>query len=77
MWVCVFISLGCIHGMELLDHMLTLFNSLRNCYQKLLPRVSLVVHWLRLCAPNAGAHVQSLLRELDPIKYLHAAVKSS
>ena len=39
--------------MELLDHMLTLFNSLRNCYQKLLPRASLVVHWLKLCITSA------------------------
>ena len=53
MGVYVFISLGCIHGMELLDHMLTLFNSLRNCYQKLLPRASLVVHWLELCITSA------------------------
>ena len=27
---------------------------------------SLVVQWLRLCAPNAGDPVQSLIRELDP-----------
>ena len=27
----------------------------------------LMVHWLRLCSPNAGgAQVQSLVRELDP-----------
>ena len=29
-------------------------------------RSSLVVRWLRLCAPNAGAQVLSLLKELDP-----------
>ena len=27
---------------------------------------SLVAQWLRLCAPNAGALVRSLVRELDP-----------
>ena len=27
---------------------------------------SLVVQWLRLCAPNAGGLDQSLVRELDP-----------
>ena len=27
---------------------------------------SLVVQWLRLRAPNSGARVQSLVRELDP-----------
>ena len=26
---------------------------------------SLVVQWLKLCAPNAGAQVQPLVRELD------------
>ena len=30
---------------------------------------SLVVQWLRLQAPNSGAQVQSLVRELDPICY--------
>ena len=29
--------------------------------------ISLVVQWLRLCVPNAGDWVQSLVRELDPI----------
>ena len=28
--------------------------------------ISLVVQWLRLQAPKAGALVQSLVRELDP-----------
>ena len=28
---------------------------------------SLVVQWLRLQAPNLGAQVRSLVRELDPI----------
>ena len=28
--------------------------------------LSLVVQWLRPCAPSAGAQVQSLVRELDP-----------
>ena len=27
---------------------------------------SLVVQWLRLCTPNAGAQVGSLVMELDP-----------
>ena len=27
---------------------------------------SLVVQWLRFCAPNAGAWVQFLVKELDP-----------
>ena len=27
---------------------------------------SLVVQWLALCTPNAGAQVPSLVRELDP-----------
>ena len=26
---------------------------------------SLVARWLRLCTPNAGAHIPSLVRELD------------
>ena len=30
---------------------------------------SLVVQWLRLQAPNSGAQVRSLVRELDPICY--------
>ena len=30
------------------------------------PGTSLVAQWLRLLAPNAGAHVRSLVRELDP-----------
>ena len=25
-----------------------------------------LVQWLRLCAPNAGAQIQSLVKELDP-----------
>ena len=29
-------------------------------------RTSLVVQWLRLCTPNAGAQVRPLLREPDP-----------
>ena len=29
-------------------------------------RASLVVQWLRLLAPKAGARVRSLIRELDP-----------
>ena len=28
--------------------------------------ISLVVQWLRFCAPSAGSQVQSLIRELDP-----------
>ena len=28
---------------------------------------SLVVQWLGLCAPDAGAPVQSLVRELNPM----------
>ena len=30
------------------------------------PETSLVVQQLRLHAPNAGARIQSLVRELDP-----------
>ena len=33
---------------------------------------SLVVQWLRLCTPNAGAWDRFLVRELDP----HAATKA-
>lgn len=32
-----------------------------------LQKLPLVVQWLRLHAPNAGAQVQSPIRELDPI----------
>ena len=30
-------------------------------------RTSLVVQWLRLCAPNAGSPGSILVRKLDPI----------
>ena len=33
--------------------------------KKILLGTSLVAQWLRLCAPNAGGRVQSLVRELD------------
>ena len=32
-------------------------------------RNSLVVQWLRLCAPLQGTQVRSLVRELDPTCY--------
>ena len=44
---------------------------------------SLVVQWVRLCAPNAGVQVQSLVRELDPSCFMlqlrspHAATERS
>ena len=31
------------------------------------PGTSLVARWLILCAPNAGAQVRSLVRQLDPM----------
>ena len=34
--------------------------------QKLYQGTSLVVQWLKLCTPIAGAQVQSLVRELHP-----------
>ena len=36
-------------------------------YLKQARGTSLVVQWLIVCAPNAGAQIQSLVRELDPI----------
>ena len=35
-------------------------------FKKFIRGTSLAVRWLRLCAPNAGGQVQSLVRELDP-----------
>ena len=34
-----------------------------------LPGTYLVIQWLRLCTPNAGSWIQSLVRELDPACY--------
>ena len=46
---------------------------------KLTLETSLVVRCLRVCTPNAGAWVQSLIRKLDPIcqnyKFQHSATK--
>ena len=38
---------------------------------------SLVVQWLRLCTLDAGSHVQSLVRELDPTCCNSDLVKTS
>ena len=39
---------------------------------------SLAVQWLRLCHPNPGGQVQSLVRDLDPTaRGLRATVKRS
>ena len=35
---------------------------------------SLVAQWMRLCAPNAGGWVRSLVRELDPTCMLQLRV---
>ena len=49
------------------------------CSKATLTGTSLVVHWLRLCAPSVGAGVQPLVRELDPtchsLGFAHAAAK--
>ena len=40
-----------------------------SCYSKTktkTSRTSLVVQWIRLCTPNAGGPVRSLIREIDP-----------
>ena len=37
-------------------------------FTKAIARTFLVVQWLRLHPPNAGAQVQSLVRELDPTR---------
>ena len=43
-----------------------LFSESTRLIKKLDTGASLVVQWLRLDAPNRGAWIRSLIRELDP-----------